>query len=56
MSTMNKEKAIERMSTSIRINPEVWKDAKIQAIKDETTVSEMLENAIREYIMEREDE
>lgn len=53
---MNKEKAIERVSTSIRINPDVWKDAKIQAIRDETTVSEMLENAIRKYIEHQEKE
>lgn len=51
---MNKQKTIERVSTSIRINPDVWKDAKIQAIKDETTVSEMLENAIRKYIKLKE--
>lgn len=51
---MNKQKTIERVSTSIRINPDVWKDAKIQAIKDDFTVSEMLEEAIREYIRHRD--
>ena len=48
------EDKIMRASTSIKINPEVWKEAKIQAIKDDFTVSELLEEAIREYIKKRE--
>ena len=45
-----KEKTIERISTSIKIDPETWKKAKIEAIEEDLTVSELLEEAIREYI------
>lgn len=39
----------KRITTSIKIDPKLWKETKIQAIQDEITVSELLENAIREY-------
>jgi hypothetical protein len=39
----------KRITTSIKIDPNLWKETKIQAIQDETTVSELLENAITEY-------
>jgi len=41
---------MKRTATSIKINPELWKETKIKAIQYETTVSELVENAIREYI------
>lgn len=50
---MEHKAAIERISTSIKIDPETWKKAKIQAIQDDLTVSELLEHAIREYIKKR---
>ena len=50
---MNKQEDVERVSTSIRINPKVWKEAKIEAIRKDLTVSEFLEEAIREYIKNR---
>lgn len=40
----------KRITTSIKIDPNLWKETKIQAIKDEITVSELLEGAIRDYI------
>ena len=40
----------KRITTSIKIDPKLWKETKIQAIQDEITVSELLENAIRDYI------
>lgn len=44
------EKEIMRVNTSIKVDPKLWKEAKIQAIKEDLTVSELLEEAIREYI------
>jgi hypothetical protein len=40
----------KRITTSIKIDPKLWKETKIQAIQDEITVSELLEGAIRDYI------
>lgn len=50
---MSKEKTI-RANTSVNIDQELWKEAKIEAIKKDITISEMLENAIREYIKKKE--
>jgi post-segregation antitoxin (ccd killing protein) len=44
----------KRTATSIKIKPTVWQDAKIQAIKDSITVSELVEQAIEKYIKEHE--
>jgi hypothetical protein len=40
----------ERESTSIKIKPSVWKEAKIEAIKHEKTVSELVEDAIEAWM------
>jgi len=52
MSVTKKEE--KRAATSIKIKPTVWKDAKIQAIKNNITVSELVEQAIEKYIKEHE--
>ena len=39
-----------RTPTSIKIDPELWKEAKIEAIKAEITLSELMEEAIRDWI------
>jgi hypothetical protein len=44
------DKDAKRITTSIKINPDLWKQTKIQAIQDEITVSELLEESIREYV------
>ena len=49
---MSETKKEERTATSIKIKPKVWQDAKIQAIKDSITVSELVEEAIEKYIKE----
>jgi len=41
---------MKRVATSIKINPDLWKETKIAAINYDTTVSELVENAIKEYI------
>lgn len=39
-----------RVATSIKINPELWKKAKIQAINKEIELSQLVELAIDEWI------
>lgn len=41
---------MKRVATSIKIDPNLWKETKIKAIQYETTVSELVETAIKEYI------
>lgn len=41
---------IERVTTSIKINPETWKKAKIEAIKHDLELSELVEKAIDEWM------
>lgn len=47
------ETEIKRTATSIKIDPELWKETKIAAINFDTTVSELVETAIKEYIKKR---
>jgi len=45
---------VKREPTSINVNPELWKAAKIEAIKRGTTVTELFETALqRELKRER---
>jgi hypothetical protein len=44
------EVEMKKAATSIKINPEIWKEAKIAAINFNTTVSDLVENAIKDYI------
>ena len=41
---------VVRESTAIKIKPDLWKEAKIEAIKHDKTVSELVEEAIEEWI------
>jgi hypothetical protein len=47
---MSEAKEEKREATSIKIKPRIWKDAKIEAINQGKTVSELMEEAIDEYI------
>jgi len=49
-------KDIGRVATSIKIDPQLWKETKIEAINEEITVSELMEEAIREYIKKRKED
>jgi len=49
---MSETKTEQREATSIKIKPRVWKDAKIQAINEGKTVSELVEDAIEQWIKE----
>jgi len=42
----------QKEKTSIKINPQVWKDAKKEAIDQGKTVSELMEEAIDTYLKE----
>ena len=46
---------IKRMSTSINIDPNLWDEVKISAIRKKVTVSEYFEEALKEKL-ERENE
>jgi predicted HicB family RNase H-like nuclease len=43
---------VERETTSIKIKPTLWKEAKIEAVKQDKTVSELVEEAIESWIKE----
>jgi len=48
---MPKEKSKTKTEvTSIRINPEIWKQARIKAIELDMPVSQFLEEAIQNYL------
>jgi hypothetical protein len=49
-----KNSTVKREATSIKIRPDVWKEAKIEAIKQDMDLSELVEKAIELY-MNRED-
>lgn len=44
----------KRESTSIKIRPDVWKEAKIEAIKHDMDLSELVERAIEAWIDKKE--
>ena len=49
-----KEKAedkIERKPTSIKIDPKLWEEAKIEAIKQKMLLSELVERAVRKELV-----
>jgi predicted HicB family RNase H-like nuclease len=52
--SISKTKSEKRTATSIKIKPKVWQEAKIKAIKENITVSELVEKAIEKYIKEHE--
>lgn len=45
-----KESKEERRSTSLKIKPSTWEDAKIQSIKHKKQLSELVEEAIDEWV------
>jgi hypothetical protein len=52
VSKISEIKEEKREATSIKIKPNVWKEAKKQAIDEGKTVSELMEEAIDTYIKE----
>ena len=47
------QETVERETTSIKVKPAIWKEAKIEAVKHDKTVSELVEEAIEEWIKTR---
>ena len=45
-----RDSSIKREATSIKIDPELWKEAKIEAIRRDEDVSELVENALRKEL------
>jgi predicted HicB family RNase H-like nuclease len=43
----------KRVTTSIKIDPELWKEAKIEAIQREIDLSELVENALRKELKKK---
>jgi hypothetical protein len=41
---------VVREATAIKIKPDLWKEAKIEAIKHDKTVSELVEEAIEQWM------
>jgi predicted HicB family RNase H-like nuclease len=40
----------EQTVTSLRVDPELWKKAKIQAIEEGMTLAEVVEHALQDWI------
>jgi predicted DNA-binding protein len=49
---MSETKKVQKAKTSIKVEPEIWKEAKKVAIDKGKTVSEVMEEAIKAYIKE----
>jgi hypothetical protein len=45
----------KQLVTSLRINPEVWKDAKVAAIQNDMTLTQLVEEAINCWIEMRKE-
>lgn len=41
---------IKREATSIKIRPDIWKEAKIEAIRQDIDLSELVEKAIQKLL------
>ncbi len=52
MMAMPQEQTAVRETTSIKVKPDLWKEAKIEAIKHEKTISELVEEAIEAWMKE----
>jgi len=51
---MARAQTTKREATSIKINPEIWKHAKIAAIEDGMGLSDLLEKLLNNYLKNRE--
>jgi len=52
MVCMTETETEQREATSIKIKPKIWKEAKIEAIRHDKTLSELVEEAITTWIKE----
>jgi hypothetical protein len=49
---MSETKEEKREATSIKIKPKLWREAKKEAIDEDKTVSELVEEALEKWIKE----
>jgi len=47
MTDKDKEKEVKRTPTSLNVDEDLWRQAKIEAINRGTTVTELFEDALR---------
>lgn len=47
---MPEQESVQRETTSIKVKPDLWKEAKIEAVKHDKTVSEVIEEAIEAWL------
>jgi len=44
------DKEKKQIVTSLRVDPELWKDAKVQAIKLDMTLADVVDEALTEWV------
>ncbi|MGI0059180.1 MAG: hypothetical protein ACREBJ_05370 [Nitrosotalea sp.] len=44
---------IKRVATSIKIDPDIWKEAKIEAITRDMDLSQLVESALKKELKKR---
>jgi predicted HicB family RNase H-like nuclease len=47
---MPEEQSTQRETTSLKLKPELWKEAKIEAIRQGKTLSDLVEEAIENWL------
>jgi hypothetical protein len=50
MSPKETDNTVKREVTSIKVRPEIWKEAKITAIRQDIDLSVLVERALEKYI------
>lgn len=50
---MKRKKSVQRVTTSIRIDPEIWKEAKKLSIDLGLSIGEFVENSIRKELKKK---
>jgi predicted HicB family RNase H-like nuclease len=53
---MGRDNMAERRTFSVRIDPAIWKAARMLAVERDTTLSDLVEEAIQELIKKSGDE
>ena len=46
----------KQLVTSLRVNPDLWKEAKVQAIKLDMSLAEVVDEALREWVEKKDEE
>jgi hypothetical protein len=43
----------KQLVTSLRVDPKIWKEAKVQAIRNDMTLAEVVGQALQEWILRK---